>query len=213
MRNMHNRSVLLLITSTAFLLLIIMYVWVYLPSHQQLSDLKAEKNRVNTQIETLQSVLDEKMSKKYNIDERVVQAAVPLWDNTEQLIFQLDVINKLTNVSVKNGSIGFQEKSEIELQDESSSQTNAETNGTSDNGVKEMVVNLTVDGKVTDVIEWVDRLEKLPRLIFVSSFNLKKGETYGDAVVDLSFVAFFDPSYEPILEKPILPKTSDEEHN
>ncbi|MBA9084225.1 type IV pilus assembly protein PilO [Fontibacillus solani] len=213
MDNMNKRSVLLLITSIAFLLLIIMYVWVYLPSNQQLSDLKAEKNQVNTQIQTLQSVLDEKMSKKYNIDEKAVQAAVPLWDNTEQLIFQLDVINKLTNVSVKNGSIGFQEKSEIELQDESSSQNNAETDGTPAIGVKEIVVNLTVDGKVTDVIDWVDRLEKLPRLIFVSSFNLKKGETYDDAVVDLSFIAFFDPSYEPILEKPILPETSDEEHN
>lgn len=197
----NKRSATFLITVIAFLVLLMLFILLYLPSNKELSSVKAKKDELNNKVQTLQNVLDKKITKKGKLDEEAVQAALPLWDNTEELILQLNEIGKESKAEIKDGRVNFVEKSAIEPRNEASEVLFQD--------VRQLVVSLTINGTASEVMYWVELLENLPRLIIVTSFDLRKGDTDGTAVVDISFVALFDPNYESMLKNPILPETSD----
>lgn len=202
MDNTNKRSVTFLIIITLFLVLLVLFVLLYMPTNKELSAVKDQKNSINHKIVTLQNALEKKAQPVgAKFDEEAVQAALPLWDDTEQIIVKLKEIGLATEADLTNGGITFMEGNEMHLL--------SNQNDPIYTDVQQMNISLKAKGHETEVIEWIDSLENLPRMTLIKSLRLIHQDEDKDSVtVDLTLTAYLAPQYQPMLENPILPLRS-----
>ncbi|MNO34356.1 hypothetical protein D3C76_243880 [compost metagenome] len=202
MVNTNKRSAAFLVIIMLFLILLVLFVLLYMPTNSELSAVKDQKNNSKNTITTLQNVLEKKeQSAKVKFDEETVQAALPLWDDTEQIIVKLKEIGLATEADLTNGGIIFMEGNEMHLL---SNQTEPIYTD-----VQQMNISLKAEGKETEIIAWIDSLENLPRMTLIKSLRIiQKNENKDSVTADLTLTAYLAPQYQPMLDNPILPLRS-----
>ncbi|WP_433945232.1 hypothetical protein [Paenibacillus sp. SN-8-1] len=201
MDSINKRSLTLLIVAATVLILLALVILFYWPLTQQLASTKSEKAELASKIKIMQKVYKQKMDSKVELDEAVVQAALPLWDNSEQFIVQLQEVGEKSGANLKNGSLNFKESNELHLQSNLKEQIYK--------NVQELSVNMTVAGTKQQVHDWIQKLEELPRLTIVNNLQLSSVGASDSYTANISVSIYFDKSYIQMLHAPILPNSSE----
>ncbi|GFZ88259.1 hypothetical protein GCM10008018_37990 [Paenibacillus marchantiophytorum] len=196
MSNKNNTQTLLLFgAALLFLGLFAFYYFLQMPSSDKVKAQESELATLNKQVQLLNKKVSEKQNAVIGPSMKEVQAALPLWDNTEQITLDLNKIKKDTDVSFNSITYSISEKS-------SQQQTDA-AKKTAYPNVREVKVTTSVAGTFKEISDAITQLQALPRLIKVDTVNygsLPKDLTR-KITINLTFTAFFDPSYKAKVDK------------
>ncbi|SFE97590.1 type IV pilus assembly protein PilO [Paenibacillus catalpae] len=198
MDNTKNRSLGLIMMMLLFLVLLLLYVVLLQPSSNQLSDQKKLADQTERQLNALEASVN-KQNGEGSLPEQDIQAALPLWDNSEQLVVSLKSLSQQTGAKVNSATIDLPGDNKLNTLDDSVDPIYPT--------VKEVNVHVFLLGTYTQVKSWMNQLQQQKRLIVVHSFSLQQSDS-GMNTAELSFTAYFDPSYERMLKNPILPATA-----
>ncbi|MDR6549675.1 hypothetical protein [Paenibacillus qinlingensis] len=195
MSNKNNQQTLLLFVAVLlFLGLFAFYYFVQIPSSTKVKNQANEVSALDKQIQLLTQKVSEKQKSNPGPSMKDVQAALPLWDNTEQLTLDLNKIRTEQNVTFSSIAYSMNDKT---AQPADATKKNAFPN------VREIKVTTTLNGTFKEVSAALTQLQSLPRLINVDAVNygnLPK-EANKKITVNLSFTAYFDPSYKSKVDK------------
>lgn len=198
MDNVNNRSTPLIVVMVLFLVLLLLYVYVLLPSNSKLTDQQSLVDEKAKQVQALQKSIESK-GEAADLPEKDIQAALPLWDNSEQLVLALRDIGGRTGAQLNSATMSIVDSNQIQtLSGEAESPFPI---------VKEVSVHVSLQGSYSQLKNWIDQLQKQQRIIVVNTFNLEQAEGGFDSA-ELAFTAYFDPSYQAMLKNPILPETA-----
>ncbi|GLX69288.1 GspMb/PilO family protein [Paenibacillus glycanilyticus] len=198
MDNAKNRSFGLIVMMLLFLVLLLLYVVLLQPSSSELLDQKGLVSNAEQQLNALQASINKK-EEGSNLPEQDIQAALPLWDNSEQLVVSLKTLSQQTGAKVNSATIDLPGDNKLNL--------------LSDNAdplyptVQEVNVHVSLLGTHAQVKSWMDQLERQKRLVVVNSYTLQQTDS-GMDTAELAFTAYFDPSYKDMLNNPIVPQTA-----
>ncbi|MGG1514938.1 type 4a pilus biogenesis protein PilO [Paenibacillus oryzisoli] len=184
-------------TVTLFLGLFAFYFLVQLPSTDKVTKQTADITALEKQVQLLNAKVAEKQKETTGPSMKEVQAALPLWDNVEQLTLDLSQIKSQTNVTMSSIAYNVSDKAPAAQAADGTKKAAAYPN------VREIKVTMSVLGTFQDVTAALTQLHNLPRLVTVDTVN------YGNLPKDLtrkisvnvSFTAFFDPSYKAKVDK------------
>lgn len=195
----NTQTLLLFLAVILFLGLFALYYFLQIPSSEKVKSQQNEITIVEKQIQLLNKKLSEKKEEAgFSMDE--IQAALPLWDNTEQLTLDLNKIKTDTNVTFNSIAYAVSDKG-TQTQQADANNKSAFPN------VREVKVTTSVAGTLDEVTAAITQLQALPRLINVETVNfgnLPKDLTR-KLTVNLTFTAYFDPSYKSKVDKIVLP--------
>jgi Tfp pilus assembly protein PilO len=195
MSNKNNKQSLLLFGAVLlFLALFAFYYDVQIPSSTQVQNQANELSTLDKQIQLLTQKVNEKQKETAGPSMKDVQAALPLWDNTEQITLDLNKIRKDQNVTFSTIAYSINEKT---------AQPADAAKKSSFPNVREVKVTTTVSGTFKEVTDAISQLQALPRLINVDAVNygnLPK-EANKKISINLTFTAYFDPSYKSKVDK------------
>ncbi|SFT29463.1 hypothetical protein [Paenibacillus sp. BC26] len=207
-----NRSLSVLLVAVLFLALFAIYSYLLKPSADQITDQQAEIERLNSEYNLLSKKLAEKKEASNEFSKENVQQALPLWDNTEQLLLDLQQIESSTGGEALTATFTPDRVDDQQNADTSASENTDSTTDSSTSfgpNVKQLKVSLVIKGKYADILRYIEELQKLPRLITVDSFDVAKSSSLaGDAKpisANLAFTAYFDPSYKSLAKEVLLP--------
>ncbi|MDD9267828.1 hypothetical protein ACFPES_12400 [Paenibacillus sp. GCM10023248] len=195
----NTQTLLLFLAVIMFLALFAFYYFLQVPSTEKVQSQQNEIVMVEKQVQLLNKKLSEKKEEPGpSIEE--IQAALPLWDNTEQLTLDLDKIKTETKVTFNSIAYAVSDKG-MQTQQGDTANKSAFPN------VREVKVTTSVGGTYQEVTDAITQLQALPRLINVETVNfgtLPKDLTR-KLTVNLTFTAYFDPSYKSKVDKVALP--------
>jgi hypothetical protein len=195
MSNKNNQQTLLLFCAVLlFLGLFAFYYFVQLPSSSKVKTQTEEISQLDKQVQLLTKKVSEKQKENTGPSMKDVQVALPLWDNTEQLTLDLNKIKKDQNVTFSTIAYSISDKT---------GQPADAAKKTAFPTVREVKVTTSISGTFKEVTAAITQLQALPRLIQVDSVNygnLPK-EVARKITVNVSFTAYFDPSYKSKVEK------------
>ncbi|BFT71637.1 type 4a pilus biogenesis protein PilO [Paenibacillus sp. P36] len=200
MSNKNNaKSLFLFLSVLLFLGLFAFYYFIQLPSTNKIKAQENEMALVEKQIQILTKKLSEK-KEDVGPSLKDIQAALPLWDNTEQLTLDLNQIKTSSKVTFNSISYAVSDKST------QTQQTDANSKNPYPN-VREVRVTTSVSGKFNEITDAITQLQALPRLIRVDTINFGNlpKDTSRKLTVNLTFTAYFDPSYKSRVDKVELP--------
>ncbi|WP_336787121.1 hypothetical protein [Paenibacillus sp. MMO-177] len=200
MDNTKNRSLGLIVMMLLFLVLLLLYVVLLQPSSSKLSDQKKLAEQSELQYNALQASVNKQQEEGTGLAERDIQAALPLWDNSEQLVVTLKSLSLQTGAKINSAAIDLPGENKLNA-----------LSGSADPlypTVKEVNVHVTLLGTYAQVKSWMTQLQQQKRLIVINDFTLQQADS-GMNTAELSFTAYFDPSYKSLLKNPILPATAD----
>jgi Tfp pilus assembly protein PilO len=195
----NTKSLLLFLAVLLFLGLFACYYFLQLPSTNKIKAQENEMAIVEKQVQLLTKKLSEK-KEDVGPSLKDIQAALPLWDNTEQLTLDLNQIKKNSKVNFNSISYAVSDKST------QTQQTDANSKNPYPN-VREVRVTTSVAGTFNEVTDAITQLQALPRLIRVDTVNFGNlpKDLSRKLTVNLTFTAYFDPSYKSRVEKVELP--------
>ncbi|REE66670.1 type IV pilus assembly protein PilO [Paenibacillus taihuensis] len=217
-----NRSLAVLLIAVLFLILFAAYSFVIKPSSGSNSDQQAEIDRLTGQTELLSKKLAEKKESNKSYSEAGVQNALPLWDNTEQLLLDLQSIEQQTSATTITATFSpDSDGKQADGETDSASLGNIGLDTSSDNAtagnsssaelgsyVKKLGVSVVIKGSYTNVLHYVEKLQTMPRLITVDSFDIAKSSSADKPLsASITFTAYFDPSYKSLVKQMVLPYT------
>ncbi|TCN01455.1 type IV pilus assembly protein PilO [Paenibacillus sp. BK033] len=199
MDNTKNRSLGLIVMMLLFLVLLLLYVVLLQPSSSKLSDQKKLAEQSEMQLNALQASVT-KQEEGSGLAEQDMQAALPLWDNSEQLVVTLKSLSLQTGAKLNSATVDLPGENKL----------NALSGGEDPlyPTVKEVNVNVSLLGTYAQVKSWMAQLQQQKRLIVINDFTLQQTDS-GMNSTELSFTAYFDPSYKALLKDPILPATAE----
>ncbi|WP_168735714.1 type 4a pilus biogenesis protein PilO [Cohnella fermenti] len=160
-----------------------------------------EVSRLQKQSDLLTKKLNEKLAEKgsENMDE--IQKALPLWDNTEQLLMDLNKIGSA--VAVKTSSVTFSASESNELQTIVGGEQSPYPT------VHELKTSVVLQGTYEQLLAWFDRLQQMERLTNIDSFTLAQPTTAEEKLkpitISVSLTAYFDPSYSELVTEVLEP--------
>lgn len=196
-----NRSLQLFVVVILFLAILAFYFGILQPANQEITAQNAEIQTVNKQISILTKKVAEKNANISNISFDKIQASLPIWDNTEELTLNLSALSHKTNVVVNNLAYAIGEGNTLQPLFESEKPVYPD--------VKEVTINITINGTYDNIYAWIDQLDQLPRLISIGSINLEKpiSNTFDASkiVAALTLTAYFDPSYKDLVKEILVP--------
>ncbi|RKP57208.1 hypothetical protein D7Z26_04285 [Cohnella endophytica] len=201
-----NRSVAMVGFAFLFILLLLFYLLLIQPTSDEISANREELARVQGQIDLVQSKVEQKQETRSEYSQDRVQAALPLTDNTEQVLLDINEIDKANGIDLQNvtfatgGGEGGDNKNTLY------SIIGGETNPYP--SVKELKVNVVLEGKYSSLLAWLDQVQKLPRLISIDTFDISKPVASAidkPIVVNVAFTAFYDPSYRDMVDHVLQP--------
>ncbi|CAM3478751.1 GspMb/PilO family protein [Paenibacillus lupini] len=198
MDNSKNRSVGLIVMMLLFLVLLLLYVVLLQPTNSELSDQKVQVKDTGLQLNVLQASV-EKKEEGSDLPEQDIQEALPLWDNSEQLVISFKTLSQQTGAKVNSATIDLPGDNKLNTLIDSADPVYPT--------VKEINVHVSLIGTHAQVTSLMDKLEQQKRLIVVNSFTIQQTDS-GLDTAELAFTAYFDPSYQPMLKNPILPETA-----
>ncbi|MFC5453081.1 type 4a pilus biogenesis protein PilO [Paenibacillus aestuarii] len=177
-----------------FLCLFALYYLLLMPSKSKLNEQSLQISNAQAQVELISKKVAEKQKSTPTMPIKDIQAALPLWDNIEQLTLDLNNLKTATNVSFSSISYTTVDKPQ--------QQADASTKLTNPN-VKEVKVTAALSGTYDEIIATIAKLQKLPRIITIETVNfgsLPKDLTK-KITANLSFKAYYDPSYKSKVDK------------
>ncbi|MEK3881705.1 hypothetical protein [Paenibacillus sp. PL2-23] len=189
-----THSIIILSIMVMFLLLLLGYFVILQPSFDSLKEQKDEVARLEDQASLLQRALANKKDKEKLSDD--IQEALPLWDNTEQMIAGMKALSAQT--STKLSSISFN------VVDSNSIHSIIGAKEPLFPNVGELKVQAVVQGDYNEIRSWLVELQKLPRVVVVDSVRFSLAIT-GETAAEVAFTGYFDPTYGYLLENPIVP--------
>lgn len=181
-----------------FLVLLLLYVILLQPSSNKLSDQKELVDQTEMQLNALQASMN-RQDGEGSLPEQDIQAALPLWDDSEQLVVALKSLGQQTGAKLNSATIDLPGGNKLNT-----------FTGSSDPlypTVKEVNVHVSLLGTYAQVKGWMNQLQQQKRLIVINSFTLQQSDS-GMNAAEIAFTAYFDPSYEQMLKNPILPVTA-----
>ncbi|WP_127496909.1 GspMb/PilO family protein [Paenibacillus glycanilyticus] len=199
MDNSKNRSLGLIVIMVLFLVLLLLYVVLLQPSSSKLSDQKKLAEQSQLQLNALQASVT-KQEEGSGLAEQDIQAALPLWDNSEQLVVTLKSLSVQTGAKINSATVDLPDENKLNA-----------LSGSADPlypTVKEVNVHVSLLGTYAQVKSWMAQLQQQKRLIVINDFTLQQTDS-GMNTTELSFTAYFDPSYKSLLKDPILPATAE----
>ncbi|ACT00761.1 GspMb/PilO family protein [Paenibacillus sp. JDR-2] len=199
MDNTKNRSLGLIVMMLLFLVLLLLYAVLLQPSSSKLSDRKKLAEQSELQYNALQASVN-KQGEGSGLAEQDIQAALPLWDNSEQLVVTLKSLSLQTGAKINSATVDLPDENKLNA-----------LSGSADPlypTVKEVNVHVSLLGTYAQVKSWMAQLQQQKRLIVINDFTLQQTDS-GMNTTELSFTAYFDPSYKSLLKDPILPATAE----
>ncbi|TYP70113.1 type IV pilus assembly protein PilO [Paenibacillus methanolicus] len=203
-----NRTLFILLFAMLFLILFVLYQYVVMPSSDKLPDQEDEISRLADQQRILERQKEKKSSQDAAYAEESVQKALPLWDNTEQLLLDFKQIESSSNASVVSAAFAVEEAGGSKTAEETAG-TEEEAEAATEINAGKVVVNTVLSGRYAEIVSFIDGLQKLPRLTTIDTLDITKslsnvgGAT--DISVNLVFTAYFDPSYAQAVEHIVQP--------
>ncbi|NOU99032.1 hypothetical protein [Paenibacillus planticolens] len=189
------KTLLLLLAVLLFLALFAFYYFVQLPSSNKIKAQANEIAIVEKQVQLLTQKISEK-KEETGPSLKDIQAALPLWDNTEQLTLDLNQIKTDTKVTFNSISYAVGDKSP-QTQQADANNKNPYPN------IREVRVTTSISGAFDEVMNAITQLQALPRLIRVDTVNFGNlpKDLNRKLTVNLTFTAYFDPSYKSKVDK------------
>ncbi|WP_379135559.1 hypothetical protein [Paenibacillus sp. sgz500958] len=185
------RSPIVLGVLVMFLLLFAFYVLGIQPDIKQSSVNKDNISQLQLENNTLQKSIDElKNDDEENAAQAALMEALPRGDNSEQLILSLREIEAKTYARIKDVSFSLDDANPIQ-----------EMTGSTDvqfPTVKQIKMTAIVEGGYTEIYNWIQELQLLPRIINVDSFNFQQPVEQtmqgadGILTANVSFTAYFE---------------------
>lgn len=198
---LNKRSLGLLGVVLLFLLLLLQVMYMLKPEGDKVSDQKDQIATLRKQAALLTNKSAEKERDDSRYSDSPVQEALPLSDNTEQLLLDLKDISQSSVVTLQSAS--------FTLSDSNGLQSLLGGEQTPYPTVREIKASVEIAGTYGHLLDWIDALQKLNRLINVDSFVLNQprlaSDLYKPQSVNVNFTAYYDPSYRGLVDHEILP--------
>jgi Tfp pilus assembly protein PilO len=197
--NNKNQSLITIGLLMAFVILLGFYMFKVKPSNENITVQKDELVRLHNQTELISKKMAEKQASAAESSQDTVQAALPLWDNSEQLLLDLNRISESTGVVLRGATFSTSDSNQL--------QTYIGGQASPFPSVHELLTAVVLEGKYDAIMKWFEQLQKLDRLTVINSFNLDQSTSalQKTIIVNLSFTAYFDPSYRSLIDHEVLP--------
>ncbi|MBB3108726.1 type IV pilus assembly protein PilO [Paenibacillus phyllosphaerae] len=213
-----NRTMIVLMMSLLFLLLFAAYMYVVKPAASSVEEQDTEILSLEQQRDLLQKKLSEKqVDTTTEFPEETVQTQLPLWDNSEQLVLDLQRIEQETQATMTSSTWMAEttDTQEEQVSETSTTSESADGQGTEEAVVspleraKELKVTATIKGRYSELLAYIEALQKLTRLTTIESLDVTKPSVKDEATTDLTlnlvFIAYYDPSYKDLVKTIVQP--------
>ncbi|MDI4644323.1 type 4a pilus biogenesis protein PilO [Cohnella hashimotonis] len=197
---LNKRSLSLIGVVLLFLLLLMFVVYKQMPLNSELSDQRDQIASLRSQSDLLTKKAAEGSAAGAELSDASVQQALPLSDNTEQMLLDLKKISQATGVALLNATFSASDTNQLQ------SMLGGEQ--TPYASVGELKTAVAIEGTYDRLLEWVGALQKLERLVSVDNFAIAKpaAADLGKAMtLNVNFTAYFDPSYRNLVDEELLP--------
>ncbi|CAI6041126.1 type 4a pilus biogenesis protein PilO [Cohnella sp. JJ-181] len=183
-----------------FLLLLLFVVYAQMPLNSRLSDQNDDIARLRSQAELLADKAAEGDRADSQYSDASVQQALPLSDNTEQMLLDLKSVSQATGVALLNATFSQSDTNQLQgmLGGEQSPYAS----------VGELKTAVAIEGTYDRLLQWIGALQKLPRLVSVDNFAIAKpaqADMGKSMTLNVNFTAYFDPSYRDLVDEELLP--------
>ncbi|MEK0316904.1 type 4a pilus biogenesis protein PilO [Cohnella sp. 56] len=183
-----------------FLIVLLFVVYKQMPLGDRLSEQKDEIALLRNQADILANKKAEgdKAGAKYSDD--AVQQALPLSDNTEQMLLDLKSVSQANGVALLNATFSASAGNQLQSM-LGGEQTPYATVG-------ELKTAVAIEGTYDRLLAWIEGLQRLPRLISVDNFAIAQpapADMGKSMTLNVNFTAYFDPSYRDLVDRELLP--------
>lgn len=151
-----------------FLMLFAFYMLGVQPANKEISAQNAEISQLEKEAEILQTKINELKSSATSVDseQQELLAALPKGDDSEGLIVDLWGVSTSSEARLKDVSFILDEANPIQ-QMTGSAEVLFPT-------VKQIKMTAVIEGTYTGIRQWMEELQKLPRIVNVDSFNFQQ---------------------------------------
>ncbi|WP_028987460.1 type 4a pilus biogenesis protein PilO [Thermicanus aegyptius] len=185
---------LILLLLLLFIGAYLLYFFLFQGKEEKLASLTQEIKQKGDMVLQLNRLVKEKVESQPKQDDLEKEmTALPIWDNTEQLILEFKKSEGKTGVSLTN--VQFQNSDLNRLNEYGGSPTPLFPN------VKEVQVNMMVTGTYTSIHAFLEEIEKSPRFMIINSVNFGTAATGGENLLQgtkltasIQLSAYYDPS-------------------
>ncbi|WP_339318607.1 type 4a pilus biogenesis protein PilO [Paenibacillus sp. FSL R10-2734] len=187
------RSPIVLGVLILFLMLFAFYMLGVQPTNKEISAQNAEISQLEKEAEILQTKINELKSDATSVDseQQELLAALPKGDDSEGLIVDLWGVSTSSEARLKDVSFILDEANPIQ-QMTGSAEVLFPT-------VKQIKMTAVIEGTYTGIRQWMEDLQKLPRIVNVDSFNFQQSyeERSNDSpesilTANVAFTAYFE---------------------
>ncbi|MFC4103328.1 hypothetical protein [Paenibacillus xanthanilyticus] len=201
-----NRTAVMLLAVILFLALFALYMYLVKPAGDTIANQESELSTLDSQRAILQKKVDERKQKNEGFDAAAVQEALPLWDNTEQLLLDLYQIEAITFADTLTANFTIEDKN-TEAENEEAIDTGDVGDGQSTepsalSTAKKVEVSVSIKGREADIGKYVYAVQNMKRLVVVDKFDISGNsrDSTKQVTASLVFTAYFDPSYLPLVD-------------
>ncbi|AIQ26340.1 type 4a pilus biogenesis protein PilO [Paenibacillus sp. FSL H7-0737] len=162
------RSPIVLGVLILFLMLFAFYMLGVQPTNKEISAQNAEISQLQKEAEILQTKINELKSSATSLDseQQELLAALPKGDDSEGLIDDLRAVGMSSQARLKDVSFILDEANSIQ-QMTGSAEVLFPT-------VKQIKMTAVIEGTYTGIRQWMEELQKLPRIVNIDSFNFQQ---------------------------------------
>ncbi|CAM4422610.1 type 4a pilus biogenesis protein PilO [Paenibacillus tarimensis] len=203
----NNRQALILAATVMLLVLLAGVVYLILPGSRAVDEQEAEITALSSQFQLLENKLAEREREASGLDMADVQAALPLWDNSEQLLLDLQQLENDTGVELMSSTFTLAAPAADNQTTDQAAGVDSGISGSSSMG--RVQLSLVVSGTYQDLLNWMDGVQSLPRLITIESFAVSKPQaaevSWKPITVNVTLTAYYDPSYRGLVDEVLWP--------
>ncbi|MDN4617460.1 type II secretion system protein GspM [Paenibacillus sp. PsM32] len=180
------RNVILLGIILLFVILLAFYMWVLYPLSQKSEQYDVQLNQMQQEYNLIQTKIAQLKGSQPTDAQQAIQAAIPATVASEKLLIQLQQVDQTSYARITD--IEF-----VNVDNNNSGDITAENLGVN---VGQIRMNAELEGGYTEIREWMNQLQKLPRLITVDSFSFQQPYTPGKSgpilTANVSFTAYYN---------------------
>ncbi|WP_375104183.1 type 4a pilus biogenesis protein PilO [Paenibacillus sp. RS8] len=187
------RSPIVLGVLILFLVLFAFYMLGVQPTNKEISAQNAEISQLEKEAEILQAKINELKSNAASVDseQQELLVALPKGDESEGLIIDLWGVSTSSEARLRDVSFILDEANPIQ-QMTGSAEVLFPT-------VKQIKMTAVIEGTYTGIRQWMEELQKLPRIVNVDSFNFQQSYEERSAntpesilTANVAFTAFYE---------------------
>lgn len=192
-----KRPFLWVIIIALFLALFAFFMLGVRPMSDKIATQEKEINQLQQEHDLMQvKVLQIQASNENDDSQEEIEKQLPVFDNSEQVIRDLNMIGKKTKTDLVDVEFKLSETNKIN-----------ELMGTENpiyEGVREVKMTASLEGTYKGIYTWFDEIEKLPRVMTVNAYDFEKpfeSDTKGSQIsANVTFTAYFYPPSEAVAE-------------